>query len=917
MKKRNLLIITIITILLAGLGYIILSASTNEQYEEIDTLIGVPINSELIIHLPNIVDFIENSENEGVWQELSQWESIGALKNIGDSLKEILSKTELSELSKDSQLTIATKVTGRDQVQLSFIFPLKRSNNKNYITKFISYSFKNFTDKSRKYSGFELHHLKNEKERKDYYYTFAKGLFIFSTSHILVEDALLQISNKNSLLDDKAFEKLQKIASANDDMNIYINGNNFPKLLALMSNSKYRQFIKELSDFTTRAGIDVSIQEDKILMNGFLFSNTDDFYYTNILLNQEPVQNTIEEIIPDNANFWATLALSNEEAYLDNYKRYLEQTGDIRAYRDFATHFKTQSGQSPENLIYPIIDKEIGLVISGENILGEKANRYAILKTKSRSETAKRLTDFILSYNKTQNTEQKSYQYKIDENLSYNIQTFPFPKFANMMWGGLFYETETNYFTLIDNYIVFGASQKSLERYIDFIIRRKTLIHSDFYKEQKRYRVDNKSSFSAYLVLQEGKILKEYADERLNVNLEEKKEDLAKFSTIGLQIKAIKEMLYLNAYVSYNPVKDAAPETVWQSRIDNPMRMKPTMVKNFKTGEQELILQDTQNILYLISNGGRILWKLPLEEPILGRIYQVDAYKNGKLQYLFNTKSKLYLIDKNGNKVDRFPVSFRSPATNSIAVFDYDKSRNYRIFIASENKQTYLYDIKGNLVEGWNAAKNEHLVTDEIHHIVNNSKDYIIYNDGYRNYILSRRGDIRVLPQQNFKKAKGSKLSIAEQTNKQPFQVIATDTIGTIYKTFLNKTVEVVKVGKFTNQHQFLSEDLDGDGANDYIFTDGNELSVFAGNGQKMFRYEFDSNDLGSPNIYTFSKNNKKIGIRAGNSIYLFNSSGSIYKGFPVEGYSDFSIGFISPEDKQFNLFVGGVNNLLYNYRVQ
>lgn len=917
MKTKNILIISIVALLLAGLSYIILSQPSDEQYEEIDTIMGVPINSELIIHLPDVVEFLENSENEGVWQELRQWKSIKDLKNIDETFEEVLSPTELSELSRRAQLTIATKITGRDNIELSFIFPLRRSNNTAYIQKFIAHYFKRFTDTSRRYSGFELHHLKSEQDRKDYYYAFAKGLFIFSTSHISVEDALLQISNKNSLLDKKSFKKLQKIASSNDHMNIYINGNNFPKLLALMSDSKYSRFMKELTDFTTRAGIDVSIQEDKILMNGFLFSNTDDFYYTNILLNQEPVENTMEEVIPDNTNFWATLALSNEDAYLDNYKRYLEQTGDIRAYRDFATHFKSKSGQTPENLIYPIIDKEIGLVISGENILGEKANRYAIVKTKSRSETAKKLTDFIASCNKIQHTKQQTYEYKIDEKLSYNIQTFPFPKFANMMWGGLFYETETNYFTLIDNYLIFGATQKSLKRYIDFIIRRKTLIHSDFYKKQKKYRVDNKSSFSAYLHLQEGKLLKDYVNEKLKVNLEEKEENLSKFSSIGLQVKAIKEMLYLNAYISYNPDKDEAPETIWQSRMDNPMRMKPTLVKNFKTGEQELILQDTKNILYLISNGGRILWKLPLEEAILGKIYQVDAYKNGKLQYLFNTQNKLYLIDRNGNNVDKFPVNFRSPATNGISVFDYDKNRNYRIFIASEDKQTYLYDVSGKLIEGWNATKNEHLVTGEIHHIVDNNKDYIIYNDGYRNYILSRRGDTRVLPRQNFKKAVGSKLSIALQTAKQPCQIIATDTVGTIYKTTLDKNVTTQSVGKFTAQHQFLSEDVDGNGTNDYIFVDKNTLSVFTHKGTEIFTYEFDTDDLGSPNIYTFGKKNKKIGIRAGHFIYLFNSSGTIYKGFPVEGYSEFSIGFMSPEDKQFNLFVGGVNDLLYNYRVQ
>ena len=67
-------------------------------------------------------------------------------------------------------------------------------------------------------------------------------------------------------------------------------------------------------------------------------------------------------------------------------------------------------------------------------------------------------------------------------------------------------------------------------------------------------------------------------------------------------------------------------------------------------------------------------------------IYQIDFYKNGKLQLLFNTAAQLHLLDRNGNYVERYPVKLRSPATNGMALFDYEKSRDYRIFLAAEDK---------------------------------------------------------------------------------------------------------------------------------------------------------------------------------------------------------------------------------------
>ena len=56
------------------------------------------------------------------------------------------------------------------------------------------------------------------------------------------------------------------------------------------------------------------------------------------------------------------------------------------------------------------------------------------------------------------------------------------------------------------------------------------------------------------------------------------------------------------------------------------------------------------------------------------------------------TANHIHLIDRNGNYVEKYPVKLRSPATNGLAVFDYDKNRDYRMFIAgSDRKDICLY----------------------------------------------------------------------------------------------------------------------------------------------------------------------------------------------------------------------------------
>ena len=89
--------------------------------------------------------------------------------------------------------------------------------------------------------------------------------------------------------------------------------------------------------------------------------------------------------------------------------------------------------------------------------------------------------------------------------------------------------------------------------------------------------------------------------------------------------------------------------------MDTTVVIKPTLVVNHNTSEKEIFVQDLANRVYLINGTGRVQWKQAVDGPILGGVHQVDFYKNGKLQYLFNTARKIHLIDRNGNYVERYP----------------------------------------------------------------------------------------------------------------------------------------------------------------------------------------------------------------------------------------------------------------------
>ncbi len=303
----------------------------------------------------------------------------------------------------------------------------------------------------------------------------------------------------------------------------------------------------------------------------------------------------------------------------------------------------------------------------------------------------------------------------------------------------------------------------------------------------------------------------------------------------------------------------------------------------------------------------------------MGGIHQVDFYKNGKLQYMFNTAEQLHLIDRNGNYVERYPVSLRSSATAPMALFDYDNSRDYRIFVAGEDRKIYVYDIESNLVTGWKFGKSESKVTKAPQHFRIRDRDYIVFMDQNRSYFLDRRGKERVKPKERVVFSPGNQFFLDMNIREEKPRWISTDTAGNVMCVYLDGSVARLLEHTASADHFFQMQDMDADGIPDYVFADGNELSVLSPDGKRLFSYKVRDRISVMPDIYKFSSSDIKIGLtdQSRNRIYLINADGSLYEGFPLEGSTRFSIGYFAGSDSRFNLIVGSANNFLYNYSIE
>ena len=148
-------------------------------------------------------------------------------------------------------------------------------------------------------------------------------------------------------------------------------------------------------------------------------------------------------------------------------------------------------------------------------------------------------------------------------------------------------------------------------------------------------------------------------------------------------------------------------------------------VINHYTKEKESFVQFADYRIGLQSKNGQWLWAKKLNSAIIGNVTQIDYLHNGKLQMLFTTSTHVYLYDRNGNLVTPYPVTWKTPVS-TMAVFDYDKDRNYRIFTTDTNNVVCAYDKRIQSVEGWKPFRSPHVITRAPEFFRVASRDYII-----------------------------------------------------------------------------------------------------------------------------------------------------------------------------------------------
>tara|TARA_B100001758_G_scaffold247942_1_gene268818 strand:- start:24581 stop:27169 length:2589 start_codon:yes stop_codon:yes gene_type:complete len=857
----RILKITIPIILIGIILFISYKTYKKTQNSTNSPITVIPTNASAILQINDVSGLNRTLKISDIWKYL---QDINKIKNINQEAEKISNFFSSNKKTfYTNQLFISLHKIGPNKHATLYCTTFKKENinNHNNLIKL----FGNDISMSE-YDKKTLYYNKSSKT----YYSIAGDVLFFSKSRILLTDAI-RTSNQNTddLFVNPNFYSAYKTISTTKDINLMINYNNLFELINTITNKD--SFI---SNFSEWAATDIRLKDNSLIASGLSTHNEEINQFSDILARQKSQKLNILDIIPEHTTQIFAITFKNQKKIFENKNQLLQNKNEFWSWEKKLKQLQDSCNVNYSDFIHET-DNEAGMFNTSKDL--DSKNTYTYFNTKESIKATSMIQGLITSSSIYKNYTINKVK---DKNLTANL------------FGNIF-SSETNYFTIINDYFIFGKSFASLEYVIDNFIANNTLSQNKSFKKINSYV---SSSSNLFFFINTGKTAKKLISKMKNSDsLTYNPDSIIKFTSFTLQISSTKNGLIHNLCLFHdNEYKEAIKEE-WYYPLDTNTSMNPQFVHNHFTKEKMILIQDNANNLIAINADGKKLWKKQIDSKINGSINYIDAYKNNKYQSLFNTNSHLHLIDRNGKYVESFPKKLPFSTQMGHSLFDYNQNKKYRIFIVGEDNILYNLNKKGEQVNGWKYTKSNNKIVRKPIHFTVEGKDFILNaTNNTTTKLVARNGSDRVI---------FSNPHIF--TNK-----VQISDLGELYAITNDKKLWVGKVDGSSMTYELpklLTTSVVLSYNNGFYVTNKNSISYYNDTITKDITLNLDAQ------INSVSSFDKYIAIVTNSSLYLLKNN-KIVKGFPINSEGLFNISDID-NDGKINI-INIKKGFVYNYEI-
>ena len=492
------------------------------------------------------------------------------------------------------------------------------------------------------------------------------GLMEISWSETLIASSARHLGGGVSILEKPEFARAAAAAGGADA--IFINHGYASKIAAGNLRKPYYdswKFLEKMSDWSAWAIKDKEFQA---------WFSPEVKFYPSVVCASGPAECLASGILPASTFFAVSLPVKDISSYLEAYQAWLDSDGALNKWTAADKATKDSTGVTPSKWAGRLDFREVVKAV----IRTDKGLVPVVMLRPGKEDW-----DLIL-----RGTSAKGFK-------DYKAAAAPYAwkKYASRIFGELFSAPDESFFTWKDGWMVI-ADKATVELFADSEMQKYTL--KDYCADNGILLPKTTGALCWYSPTEgrdmTGKIFESAMGKSLDKTLEGISAQPFVFSLSGntgtLAVKRLRVAQVKSALAASTDTSLTIPAG-------------PFTVKNSGTGKMNQFTQAPNLSLSLRDENGKSLWAVPFKGKLCGRVEEVDYYANGKLQYLFASGSKLYLIDRLGRFVSPFPVELGKEVRLGPDVYDFTGAKGYSAMVLHKDNSLGLYDLHGKPRDGW------------------------------------------------------------------------------------------------------------------------------------------------------------------------------------------------------------------------
>lgn len=880
------------------------------QTDDFDTLSAIPQTAAVIFESSDLTQVWRDlSTRSLVWSELQATDYFFRLSDLGQNLDSLIrSDSKLRGLLAEKPIAVSAHMTGGKEYGYLFAMQIDIDADLLEVHKALQATFRSKEIESRVYDGENINSFLSPFFDGRMFYFIKGQLLVFSLSEVLAEEAVRTLVQGASVLNQRQFTRVRETIDRSARAHFYVNYQQLKPILQQYASNESQEVDFFNQPFADWSALDFTMDSDALILNGFVLASDSSRAWLDAFSPQDAPAVKLLNYLPSNTAYFAFMGYGDYGKYRIEKRKKQEKNGGLFKADKAIQKMNEACSCNAEGLGSSWIGSQAIAFITEPASKEYDQNIFAIFEPEDVENAEELLKEFASSIG-----DMKEVDF---ENSSYF--RLEVDNYYGMAVGGVFDGLVDPFVARVEDAIVMANSENAIRNYLATIQSGRSFIDTEEYQDLQDHLFSD-AHFILYSSLAKSPVIfRNILDEKFDGDIESRTEVLRNFRSFAYQVShSTGDLFYNNLYLKQGSDYKKETGAGWEVKLKAEVNGKSHLVKNHYTGVLETIVQDVNNRIYLISSNGKVIWETTLDGPIMGGIKQLDVYKNKKLQMLFNTPNRVYLLDRNGNEVESFPVDLKSKATAEVSIADYDGSRDYRIFIPTEGEQILCFDANGKPVEGWEYSGGSGDVILPVEHIRIKRKDYLFSLTSNGNVLLlNRKGEPRHTVSTKAPGFKHGRTHIDPGSKISKSSFYFADSLGTAFRLGFDDSLEKLRPRPQTPKDYFFAK-IQNDDSMDFGILYDESLAAFSFQGDILFDVQLPESDCDKLAIHQMGSNSLFSVLNSSeNQVYLYGQDGELISGFPVFGSSIPSIGDINL-DGYDNLITTGKEGYVYAYSIE